>query len=37
MRKVLKEKTDKRIFRNTASTGKAINLGKVIYRGGIRF
>lgn len=29
--------SDKKIFRHTAVKSKAVNLGTVIYRGGIRF
>lgn len=28
---------DKQIFKNTAARGKAINLGLMTFRGGIRF
>lgn len=36
-RKPVNRNVDRRIFRNTASKTKAINLPSKVYRGGIRF
>lgn len=36
MRRRMKMSKDKKVFRNTAVTGKKINLGVRLYRGGIR-
>lgn len=36
MRRPMKEKKDKKVFRNTAVGSKKINLGVHLYRGGIR-
>lgn len=36
MRKPMKRKTDKKVFRNTAARSKKININPTIYRGGIR-
>lgn len=36
MRKKVKKSKDKRVFRNTASKSKKINVRPAIYRGGIR-
>lgn len=36
MRKEVNKNIDKEVFRRTASTTKAINLGVRIYRGGTR-
>lgn len=35
-RKPMPQKTDKEVFRRTASSTKSINLGARIYRGGTR-
>lgn len=37
MRAEMNKNVDSRVFRNTAVSTKKINLGTVIYRGGIRF
>lgn len=37
MRRPTNKKKDSKIFTRTASSSKAINLGVVTYRGGIRF
>lgn len=37
MRRKAPKRIDKKIFRNTANKTKAVNLGKIHYRGGIRF
>ena len=37
MRKKMFKPKDKKIFRSTSSNTKAINLGVITYRGGIRF
>lgn len=36
MRKKMKPKLDKKVFRNTAVKSKKINVNPVVYRGGIR-
>lgn len=36
MRKEVNAKVDAQIFKRTASTGKAINLGNKVFRGGTR-
>ena len=36
MRRKLPAGTDSSVFRNTAAVGKKINLGTIIFRGGIR-
>ena len=36
-RRSLPYNMDKYVFRNTAAEGKKINLGNIIFRGGIRF
>lgn len=36
MRSEANKKIDSEIFRRTASSGKAINIGKIHYRGGTR-
>lgn len=36
LRRRLPYSTDSAVFRNTASVGKKINLGTIIFRGGIR-
>lgn len=36
IRKEMSRKTDKRVFHQTATNTKVINLGVVTYRGGIR-
>lgn len=36
MRRKLPASTDANVFRNTAAVGKKINLGTIIFRGGIR-
>lgn len=36
MREETNPRVDKEIYRRTASTGKAINIGKIHYRGGTR-
>lgn len=36
MRRKMKPKKDKKVFKNTAVSGKKINLGVRLYRGGIR-
>lgn len=37
MRRSVKPTVDKQIFRNTAVSGKKVNLGTILYRGGYRF
>lgn len=37
MRKRAKPKNDREIFKRTASSTKAVNLGAKLYRGGTRF
>lgn len=37
MRRSVKPTVDEHIFRNTAVSGKRVNLGVRLYRGGIRF
>lgn len=37
MRKKMFKPKDKKIFRNTSGNTKAVNLGVITYRGGIRF
>lgn len=36
-REMMDKKTDQRVFRRTARTTKAVNLGRMVMRGGIRF
>lgn len=36
MRKKMRKKLDRKIFRNTAARSKKININPTIYRGGIR-
>lgn len=36
MRKRMSRRTDKKVFRNTATKSKKININPTIYRGGIR-
>lgn len=36
MRKRMRSRTDKKVFRNTAVKSKKININPTIYRGGIR-
>lgn len=36
LRRSLPHGTDSAVFRNTAAVGKKINLGTIIFRGGIR-
>lgn len=36
MRKKMKKSKDKKVFRQTASKSKKININPVIYRGGMR-
>lgn len=36
MRRPMKQRKDKKVFRNTAARAKKINLGVRLYRGGIR-
>lgn len=36
MRKRMNSRTDKKVFRNTATKSKKININPTIYRGGIR-
>lgn len=36
-RKMMSRKTDRRVFARTAMKTKAVNLGKMLMRGGIRF
>ena len=37
MRKKMPRSQDKKVFHNTSNNVKAINLGVITYRGGIRF
>lgn len=37
MRKKMSKRLDKKVFHNTSNNVKAINLGVITYRGGIRF
>lgn len=37
VRKSVKPSRDKRIFSRTADSGKAINISRPLFRGGIRF
>ena len=37
MRKRVNKRKDKKIFRRTSGKTKSVNLGRVTYRGGIRF
>jgi len=37
MRHRVSKRKDMKIFSRTASKGKAVNLGNITYRGGIRF
>lgn len=36
-REMMHRDTDRRVFRRTAIKTKAVNLGTIMYRGGIRF
>ncbi len=36
MRKIMPKRTDRRVFRRTASSSKKININPTVFRGGIR-
>lgn len=36
MRKIMPKRSDRRVFRRTASSSKKINVNPTIFRGGIR-